>query len=672
MDRGVAYLTDSGTQRRVTRYFALLGLIAVAWLAHLAGVDTGPLAGFFERWASPTLIYASAAACLARAIFVRVERSAWLLAGIAIFLWGTGLLYFTVFQWNLDEIPVPSIADAFWLLFYLPAYAALVLLFRNRLRGLGRILWVDGVTAALAIGAIAAAVVFHTVLKSVEGSALGVATNLAYPLADLLLAALVTGGLAMGGWPIDRRWLWIGAGLLGFATADSVYLYQVAHGTYQQGTILETGWAFATVVIARAAWLRPSQSAPPSREGWGTILLPISFGVVALGVEVYDHFARIDLLALLLATGCLAAVLIRLALTFGQNLRMLLASREEAATDPLTGLGNRRKLTRDMDAALSSGSLHDGALLLTLFDLDGFKLYNDSFGHPAGDALLTRLGAGLAASLTEEEDAYRMGGDEFCTLSRLNGRSPEMVATRSAAALADRGEGFEIGCSFGYVVLPDETDEAEEALRIVDRRMYENKQRGRASAQRQSTDVLLQALSERHPRLGDHLSGVAMLAEVTARALGLPEEVIERTRLTAELHDIGKVALPDGVLNKTGALNDDEWVFIKTHTLIGERIVSAAPALGHIAPLVRSTHERWDGAGYPDRLADEAIPIEARVVSVCDAYDAMTSDRPYRRAMSGEVAVDELRRGAGSQFDPGVVEAFCRTTLTLEAVPSAS
>jgi diguanylate cyclase (GGDEF)-like protein len=351
---------------------------------------------------------------------------------------------------------------------------------------------------------------------------------------------------------------------------------------------------------------------------------------------------------------------------------MLLASREEAATDPLTGLGNRRKLTRDMDAALSSSSLHEGPLVLTLFDLDGFKLYNDSFGHPAGDALLTRLGAGLAATVTEEEGAYRMGGDEFCTLARLDGRSPEMVAARSAAALADRGEGFEIACSFGYVVLPDEANEAEEALRVVDRRMYANKHRGRASAQRQSTDVLLQVLSERHPRLGDHLSAVAVLAEATAQALGLPEEVVERTRLTAELHDIGKMAIPDGLLNKTEPLDADEWVFMKTHTLIGERIVSAAPALGYVAPLVRSTHEHWDAAGYPDGLGDEAIPIEARVVSVCDAYDAMTSDRPYRRAMSGEVAVAELRRCAGSQFDPAVVEAFCHTTLSLEPVPSAS
>jgi two-component system cell cycle response regulator len=307
---------------------------------------------------------------------------------------------------------------------------------------------------------------------------------------------------------------------------------------------------------------------------------------------------------------------------------------------------------------------------MALFDLDGFKLYNDSFGHPAGDALLTRLGGRLTNAVGEAGRAYRMGGDEFCVLQRLESEPPEKAAARWAAALSERGEGFEIGCSFGSVVLPDETSDGEEALRIADRRLYTRKQSGRSSAQRQSTDVLLQALSERHPEIGQHLSGVAVLAGGTATELGLLNEEADRVLLTAELHDIGKVAIPDGILNKPSALDEDEWEFVRRHTLIGERIVSAAPALGPIAPLVRSSHERWDGAGYPDGLASDAIPIESRIVMVCDAHHAMTTDRPYRRAMSTEVAIEELRRCAGSQFDPAEVEGFCSFVLAGEAKPS--
>jgi two-component system cell cycle response regulator len=662
-------VTEPRIRRHVMRSFLVIGIIAGGWLVHLAGVDTGPLAGFFDRWASPTLIYAAATACLARAVLVRFERVAWLLAGVAILSWGTGLLYFTVFQWSLEEIPVPSLADAFWLVFYPPAYLSLALLFRGSTTGAGRTLWVDGVIAGSAIAAVGSAVVFHAVLDHLGGTAWGVATNLAYPVADLLLGALVVGALAMGGWPVDRRWLWIGAGLLTFALADSIYLYQQATGSYQAGTILETGWAFAMVAIAWAAWRPASPIRSVQHEAWRTIALPVAFATVALAVAVYDHFVRVDLLSLVLSTVCLATVLGRMTLTFGDNRRMLLASRHEATTDPLTGLGNRRKLVRDMHA-LFLRAQEEGDLVMALFDLDGFKLYNDSFGHPAGDALLARLGGRLTSAVGADGKAYRMGGDEFCVLRRLEDEPPEMAAARWAAALTERGEGFEIGCSFGSVVLPDETNDAEEALRIADRRLYARKQSGRSSAQRQSTDVLLQALSERHPEIGDHLSGVAILAEATGIELGLPKEETERVRLTAELHDIGKVAIPDGILNKPSALDGDEWEFVRRHTLIGERIISAAPALGPIAPLVRSSHERWDGGGYPDGLAGEAIPIAPRIVMVCDAYHAMTTDRPYRRAMSTEVAIEELRHCAGSQFDPAVVEAFCRLVLAREAKTS--
>jgi len=197
-----------------------------------------------------------------------------------------------------------------------------------------------------------------------------------------------------------------------------------------------------------------------------------------------------------------------------------------------------------------------------------------------------------------------------------------------------------------------------EALRIADQRMYAQKHAGRVSAGGQSKAVLLRALTERSPDLGGHLMSVAQLAERTARRLGLSTEETERIRHAAELHDAGKVAIPDAILAKPGPLTEAEWGFVRRHPLIGERIVRSAPSLSRVAELVRSTHERFDGTGYPDRLQAEAIPLGSRIVAVCDAFDAMTSGRPYAAPRTPQEALDELRSCAGTQFDPAVAETF--------------
>jgi HD-GYP domain-containing protein (c-di-GMP phosphodiesterase class II) len=187
--------------------------------------------------------------------------------------------------------------------------------------------------------------------------------------------------------------------------------------------------------------------------------------------------------------------------------------------------------------------------------------------------------------------------------------------------------------------------------------MYIRKRGGRASAGRQSADVLQSALAECDSTLDVHLGHVADLAYSSSLRLGLPREEAEVARQTALLHDVGKVAIPDAILNKPGTLDESEWAFMKRHTIIGERIISAAPSLSAVAKLVRSTHERYDGHGYPDELAGADIPLIARIVSVCDAYDAMVTKRAYRDARGHSWAIAELRRCAGGQFDPDVVEA---------------
>jgi PAS domain S-box-containing protein/diguanylate cyclase (GGDEF)-like protein len=328
-----------------------------------------------------------------------------------------------------------------------------------------------------------------------------------------------------------------------------------------------------------------------------------------------------------------------------------------AAFDPLTGLGNRRKLTADLERMLVPG--HEESHLFVVFDLNGFKHYNDTFGHPAGDALLARLGAKLAVAVESHGEAYRLGGDEFCVLASASPHDAEAFLDAAVASLEESGDGFRISSSFGAIFLPEEAADATSALSLADERLYAQKNELRG-LRGQPHDVLLRAIDERQPGLREHIDELAELAVAVGAGLGLDQEALTELRLAAELHDVGKLAMPDAVLQKEGPLTEAEWALIRQHTLIGQRILGAAPALRTIGTIVRSTHERWDGTGYVDGLAGDEIPLAARIVAVCDAYVAMTSDRPYRPAKSAEEAIAELQRCAGTQFDPDVVRIVCR------------
>jgi putative nucleotidyltransferase with HDIG domain len=227
----------------------------------------------------------------------------------------------------------------------------------------------------------------------------------------------------------------------------------------------------------------------------------------------------------------------------------------------------------------------------------------------------------------------------------------------TSEALSAAGEGFTVTSSFGAVHLEEAAD-SNEALRLADQRLYAQKRVrwGRGHPH----EMLLRALYEREPGLRVHIQSVAEMACAVGAALGVSGAKLEELRLAARLHDVGKLAIPDVVLQKPGPLDVTEWAFIKEHTVIGQRILDAAPASMEVAKIVRATHERWDGAGYPDGLAGAEIPLAARIVAICDAFSAMTSPRPYRLQVTRESAIEELRRCAGNQFDPEVVAVFCR------------
>jgi diguanylate cyclase (GGDEF)-like protein len=366
----------------------------------------------------------------------------------------------------------------------------------------------------------------------------------------------------------------------------------------------------------------------------------------------------------------IAIVIASLLLICGSALGLRVSQRDlvaAATTDHLTGLGNRRKLRQDLRSALRT-STETSPTLLLMFDLNGFKDYNDTYGHSAGDALLARLGQALRAAVAGRGQAYRLGGDEFCVLAPIGSDGSEPTIAAASAALAERGDGFAIDASYGAVLLPIESCDAAEAMHIVDQRMYAQKTSGRRSADRQTKDVLLTALCERHPELSDRFRAVAGLADAVADRMGLRGEDRHLVRQAAELHDIGKVAIPDEILDKDAPLTDDEWEFVRRHSAIGERILGAAPALSYAARLVRSANEWFDGTGYPDRLAGEAIPLGSRIIAVCDAYVAMTSKRSYAPAMSTAQALAELRRCARTQFDPQVVAVFVGVVNTIDNV----
>jgi HD-GYP domain-containing protein (c-di-GMP phosphodiesterase class II) len=254
--------------------------------------------------------------------------------------------------------------------------------------------------------------------------------------------------------------------------------------------------------------------------------------------------------------------------------------------------------------------------------------------------------------------AIRLGGDEFCVLAQMPADDGGELIASCLAALSEDGEGFTVRASWGAVVVPDEAPDATAALVMADQRMYADKGVGRRSAKQQTRDLMLRVLAERHPELHEHVGAVAALARAVGERMGMVDEQLDGLERAAELHDIGKIAIPDAILSKPGPLDAEEWRFMRRHTLIGESMLSAAPALHTAGKVVRSSHERFDGKGYPDGLSGEQIPLASRIIFVCDAFHAMTSIRPYASAQSVDSALAELDRCAGSQFDPEVVRAF--------------
>jgi two-component system, cell cycle response regulator len=640
--------------------FVVMGLAVTLHAVHAVfGVGHPELDGFVTDWVYTAIELVAVAVCGGRALTRSQDRGAWLLITAGLIGWTGGDLVWTLWLNNVPNPPYPSIADPLYLAMYPTIYAGLVLLMRSQFRHAGAAVWLDGLVVGLTMAAIGADLIFPAIRGSSTDGTAAIALNLTYLLCDFLLLVFIAVGFALSGWRPGRQWLTLALGIVVLACADMLFLYQEAHDTYVAGRILDTMWPASMALLALAAWQPASRAVRRTSAGRHTVMLPAVFGLIALALLVSATAHPLTRLSVALATGALLAAGARAAFTYLENVRMLERQTRDAITDALTGLGNRRRLMDDLSLAVQQG-LSGQPATLAFFDLNGFKRYNDSFGHGAGDSLLTRLGTALAATVSDRGEAYRLGGDEFCVL--LAGRFPrsDAVVAQARAALSEQGSGFTVTASCGVVVVPEDASTVTLALNLADERMYADKGGGERVSHSQTQSVLMQLLTEREPTLHSHVCDVGSLAMTIGRRFELDSEQLDELRRAAELHDIGKLAVPEEILHKPGPLSESELHFMRQHTIVGERILNVAPALRMVARLVRSSHERWDGKGYPDKLTGPAIPLGSRIIAACDAYDVMVSDRPYQAPRSSVEAIAELRRHAGTQFDPDVVQALCR------------
>lgn len=384
-----------------------------------------------------------------------------------------------------------------------------------------------------------------------------------------------------------------------------------------------------------------------------------------------------------IGTLTVAAVVIR---AMRERVELLIGRLYDAArTDPLTMLANRRGFRELLDLELARARRSELSMTLLVGDLDHFKEVNDRVGHQAGDAVLRRVADVLERGRREVDGVARLGGEEFAlVLPDTDAHGALIIAERLRCALqAQLGEDVvPVTISFGLASYPEHGATASSLIRAADEALYAAKGNGRnccvlhspavrAGAQRRggdSRDVkaerllaalldLAEAVDLRFSGSARHSETVGRYAELMARELGLAERRTGRVRLAGVLHDVGKVGVPERILQKPGPLSEEEYEAVKRHCELGAQILDH-PSLADIRDWVAAHHERPDGRGYPSGLRGEAIPLEARILAVADAYEAMTSDRSYSSAMTPDAARQELTRHAGTQFDERVVSAM--------------
>jgi diguanylate cyclase (GGDEF)-like protein/PAS domain S-box-containing protein len=325
--------------------------------------------------------------------------------------------------------------------------------------------------------------------------------------------------------------------------------------------------------------------------------------------------------------------------------------------DQLTGLYNRRFFDEEL-ARLDCR--RNWPLSVILGDINGLKLINDAFGHVVGDELIKKGATAIRQGCREDDIVCRIGGDEFVILlPKTDASEAETIIARIKQSASEKKvETLDVSISFGAATKTSAADATLAVIKTADERMYHNKLFESQEMRKKTVNRILKSIFQKDWWEEDHAHGVSQLCQNMGEILGLPKKNIGRLKTAGLLHDIGKIAVGEAILNKPGKLTQEEWQQIIRHSEIGYRILSAADDLSEIAEYVLNHHESWNGKGYPKGLSGEEIPLESRILNIADAYDAMISDRSYRKALSAKEALAELQKNAGTQFDPELVKVF--------------
>jgi diguanylate cyclase (GGDEF)-like protein len=367
------------------------------------------------------------------------------------------------------------------------------------------------------------------------------------------------------------------------------------------------------------------------------------------------------------------------------NIRLFDKTRELSLTDDLTGLYNRRYFFGVLYNEMHRAQRYGPSSSLVMLNLDHFKEYNEMFGHTAGDSALKALAQTLEEDLRKTDIAFRYGGDEFAIiLPATKAEAAREVVDRIRLKWAEvskaqySSQDIVLGFSAGITQFPRDAETVDGLVLLAETAIHESRGVGGNKSTLASelgavhTDVadtatieqvyaLAATVDARDPFAYGHWERIATISDMIGKAIKLSQDELDNLHAAALLHDIGKVGIPDSIITKPDKPTEHEWEIIRRHSAEGAGLIGNVKGLSELAPIIRHHHESYDGSGYPDGLKGEDIPLAARIISIADAYDTMTTLRPYRDVISHEEACEELRSCAGSQFDPELVEVFVQT-----------